>query len=191
MKPFNNWNDVKATTDRPKLPMGGYICKILDAVIKTTKNGNEMLVISIDIAEGEYKGFYQSEYTSQNREDKYWKGVVRYFLPEEDGSEKDAFTKSRFKAFTNAVEESNPHYHWDWNEGGLKGKFIGMITRNEEWEYEGKTGFTVKPFMLISVDRINKNDFRLPPDKYLNGSAPTIPPIQKNDLPFDDDLPFN
>lgn len=190
MKPFNNWNDVQATTDRPKLPMGGYICTILGAKLKTTRNGSEMLEVSFDITEGEYSNFYRDEYKTQNREDKYWKGVIRYFLPLEDGSEKDDYTKSKFKAFINAVEDSNPKYHWDWDENTLKGKFIGMITRNEEWEYNGKTGFTVKPFLLMSVDRINNHTYTLPADKLLNSSNVAVLPPNDTSGVDDEDLPF-
>jgi len=191
MKPFNNWNDVKATTERQKLPMGGYICKIMEAKIQKTRTGSEMLVISLDIADGDYKDYYANDYRSQNKEDKKWRGVVRYFLPVEDGSEKDAYTKSNFKAFTNAVEDSNLNYHWDWDEEGLKGKFIGMITRNEEWEWNGKTGFSVRPFKLIAAEKIKSGDFTLPNDKYLDGTAPAA---QNNngftDISEADDLPF-
>lgn len=192
MKPFNNWNDVQAPTDRPKLPMGGYICQILGAKEKTTQSGKSMLEVSFDIIEGEYADFYRNDYKMQNREDKYWKGVIRYFLPEEDGSERDNWTKSRFKGFTNAVEESNPNYHWDWNEDGLKGKYIGMVTRNEEWEYNGKTGFTVKPYSFETVEKIKNKTYYIPKDKYLNGEAPaTAPTTQSADYSaIDDDLPF-
>lgn len=196
MKPFNNWNDVQATTERPKLPMGGYVCKILNAEVITTRSGSELLKVSFDIFDGEYKDFYKNDYRSQNSENKYWKGFISYFLPLEDGSEKDNWTKSKFKAFINAVEESNRGYHWDWNESGLKDKSIGMITRNEEWEYEGKTGFRVKPYLFIEVERIKKGNYTLPNDKYLNGDAPA--PATTNTInnsedfsAIDDDLPFD
>jgi hypothetical protein len=194
MKPFNNWNNIQAAGEYKKLPMGGYVCNILKAELKTTRTGSEMLAVNFDIAKGDYKNFYAEDYRSQNREDKYWKGVIRLFLPVEDGSDKDAYTKSRFKAFTNAVEDSNPGYHWDWNEDGLKGKSIGMVTRHEEWEKDGRSGMVVRPFKFVNTETIENGNFTLPADKYINGSAPQS--NSSNTAGFsiiddgDDDIPF-
>lgn len=191
MKPFKNWADVKAPTEFNKLPMGGYLCRIMKAEVTQTRSGDEMLVVNFDITDGEYKDYYANEYRSQQSEDKRWKGVIRYFLPKEDGSEKDAWTKSRFKAFTDALEESNSGYIWEWKEESLKGKKIGMVTRNEEWDYNGKTGFTVRPYNFVTTDKIVKGTYKLPKDKYLNGSAPTAQkPAETEDLLLDSDLPF-
>ena len=66
-----------------------------------------------------------------------------------------------------SFEKSNPGYVFDWNEASLVGKKIGIIFRNEEWEYEGKTGWTVRPFKAISVDSVRNGDFTLPKDKPL------------------------
>lgn len=194
MKPFNNWNDVKAPAARESLPEGGYICVIKDAEVKKTQSGYEMLVVSFDIAEGEYKDFYTNDYRAQQGENKYWGGVIRYFLPREDGTENDNYTKSRFRAFTNALEDSNPGYHWDWDETALKEKKIGMITRNEEWEWNDKSGFKVRPFMFIDIDRIRDNKFSLPKTKYINGGQPAAQAQTQTDFTViddDDDLPFN
>ena len=191
MKPFKNWDDVKAPAEFNKLPMGGYLCRIMEAEVTQTRSGDEMLVVNFDITDGEYKDYYANEHRSQQSEDKRWKGVIRYFLPKEDGSEKDAWTKSRFKAFTDALEESNSGYIWEWKEETLKGKKIGMVTRNEEWDYNGKTGFTVRPYNFVTIDKIVKGTYKLPKDKYLNGSAPTTQkPAETEDLLLDSDLPF-
>ena len=46
--------------------------------------------------------------------------------------------------------------------------------RNEEWEYEGKTGWAVRPFRAISVDAVEDGAFTIPKDKFLkNKPAPT------------------
>ena len=60
MKPVNNWDQVKAASDRQQLPKGGYVCRIMNGEIKTyngTKGTFERLEISIDVAEGEFKDF--------------------------------------------------------------------------------------------------------------------------------------
>ena len=86
----NNWNEVQEFTDRPKLPLGAYVCKVRRAVVQSNDFG-EQLCILFDIAEGEFAGFFDSDFKSNTREDKKWKGVLRQFLPRDDGSEKDEY----------------------------------------------------------------------------------------------------
>lgn len=196
MKKINNWENVKAATERVALPVGGYIVNIMGAKV-ASYDGNdggkfEKLEISIDIAEGEFKDFYANDYRNQQSEDKKWKGVLRQYLPKEDGTEKDEWTKSSLKALIGAIEDSNPGYHWDWDETKLKGKKVGCIFRNEEWEYNDKSGFTARPFKFVSVEKIKTGNFRLPKDKLLNNSTATADTSSANgykDIP-DDDLPF-
>lgn len=88
MKKINNWDKQQAVTQREQLPVGGYVAKIMGAEEKQYGFGN-MLWVSIDIAEGEYANYYAEDYRSQDREDKKWHGVVRLFVPKDDGSEKD------------------------------------------------------------------------------------------------------
>ena len=107
MKPVNNWDQVKAASDRQQLPKGGYVCRIMNGEIKTyngTKGTFERLEISIDVAEGEFKDFYATDYRGQNQEDKKWRGVLRLYVPKDDGSDMDEWTKSKLKAATNAVD---------------------------------------------------------------------------------------
>lgn len=197
MRKVNNWENVKAATEKVALPAGGYVVTIMGAKV-ATYNGNdggtfEKLEVSIDIAEGEFKDFYTNDYRSQQSEDKKWKGVLRQYLPKEDGTEKDEWTKSSLKALIGAIEDSNPGYHWDWDETKLKGKKAGCIFRNEEWKFDDKTGFTAKPFKFVSVEKIKTGNYRLPKDKLLNNSKATADTSSANsykDIPDDDDLPF-
>ena len=162
----NNWNEVKEFSDRQKLPLGAYVCKVKQVSIQRNEYG-EQLCILFDIAEGEFSGFYNEEYKSNTRDDKKWKGVLRQFIPKDDGSEKDEWTKSSFKGMTTSFEKSNPGYVWNWDERTLAGKLVGILFRNEEWEYEGKTGWAVRPYRAISVDSVRDETFTLPKDKSL------------------------
>lgn len=171
MKPVNNWDQVKAASDRQQLPKGGYVCRIMNSEIKTyngTKGTFDCLEISIDVSEGEFKDFYAANYRGQNQENKKWRGVLRLYVPNDDGSDMDEWNKSKLKAATNAVEDSNQGYHWDWNEAGLKGKLVGCLIRNEEWEYNGRTGWNTKPFKFVPVSDIKNGKFEIPKDKPLN-----------------------
>ena len=162
----NNWNEVKEFSDRQKLPLGAYVCKVKRATVQANEFG-EQLCILFDIAEGEFSGFYNDDFNANTNANKKWKGVLRQFLPKDDGSEKDEWTKSSFKGMTTSFEKSNPGYVWNWDENSLAGKFVGILFRNEEWEYENKTGWAVRPFRAISIDSVRSGEFTLPKDKPL------------------------
>ena len=162
----NNWNEVKEFNDRQKLPLGAYVCKVKRSAVQANEFG-EQLCIVFDIVEGEFSGFFNDDFKNNNSENKKWKGVLRMFIPKDDGSEKDEWTKRSFKGMVTAFEKSNPGYKWNWDEASLTGKLIGILFRNEEWEYDGKTGWTVRPFRAISVDSVRSGDFTLPKDKPL------------------------
>ena len=162
----NNWNEVQEFTDRPKLPLGAYVCKVKKTVIQSTDYGAQLCVL-FDIVEGQHKGYFYNDFKANQNQDKKWKGVLRQWLPKDDGSEKDEWTKSSFKGMVTSFEKSNPGYQFDWNEASLVGKLIGILFRNEEWEYDGKTGWAVRPFKAISVDSVRSGEFTLPKDKPL------------------------
>ena len=166
----NNWNEVQEFSDRPKLPLGAYVCKVRRAVVQSSEYGEQLCVL-FDIQEGEFKGFFDDDFKANTRTDKKWKGVLRQFIPKDDGSEKDEWTKSSFKGMVTAFEKSNPGYQWNWDEASLSGKVVGILFRNEEWEYENKTGWAVRPFRAISVDSARSGDFTLPKDKPLKNKT--------------------
>lgn len=195
MRAINNWNDIKASTDFTTLPAGGYVCKIQGAKIRTFdgRNGSfERLEVAVDIIEGEYKNYFRRDFDSQNTEDKKWRGVLRLYVPSGDGSDQDNWSAAKLKRFVNNVEDSNPGYHWDWEESKLKGKLVGLTFRREEWEYNGKTGWKTNPFQAYTVEDIRQNKFQSPKDKPLKKSAPALTPSFENavEMEGDDDLPF-
>ena len=195
-----NWDNVQTFSDRPKLPVGAYVCKVKQAVVQSTDYGDQLCVL-FDIVDGEYAGYYESDFTSRQQQDKKWKGILRQFLPKDDGSERDEWTKSSFKGLTTAFENSNRGYQWDWDEKSLVGKKVGIIYRNEEWEYEGRTGWTARPFRATSVDNVADGDFTIPKDKplknRLSDNYNAVPAAQSaqqtgtfETLDDDGDLPF-
>lgn len=191
-----NWDNVQAFSDRPKLPVGAYVCKVKQVAIQSTDYGDQLCIL-FDIADGEYAGFYQDDFDANQRENKKWKGVLRQFLPKDDGSERDEWTKASFKGMVTAFENSNRGYQWNWDEKSLVGKEVGIIFRNEEWEYDGKTGWAVRPFRATSVDSVQDGDYTLPKDKPLKnrpadnyGAAPTTQGSFTTLEDSDGELPF-
>lgn len=175
MRPFKDYETTQTITGSRQLPVGAYICTILKAeekVYNTSKGGEwHKLEISFDIAEGENKGFYADNYRAQTGEDKKWKGVIKLNVPNDDGSEMDAWNKRSFKTNMQAIEESNNGYHWDWNEVQLKNKAVGIVFRSEEWEYNGKNGWHTAAFKFISVADVKSGNFKIPDPKPLKGKT--------------------
>lgn len=196
MKQYNGFdrNDVYRNTER--LPAGGYVIKILEAKEVENDYGRK-LVISFDIAEGEYKDFFASNYRAQVGEDKKWKGTYRVNVPKDDGSEQDGWAKRRFNTLIVDIEESNPGYHWDWDESKLKGKTIGALFNNKEYEFNGRHGFFTNCHSLIPAERIRSGKFEIPADTLLNSNNDVpLPKMDANgfmDIPagIDEELPFH
>lgn len=187
MKQFGGF-EAKKSAAREPLPAGGYVAKILNAE-EVSYDWGSVLLISFDIMEGQYKDFFAKDYKEQDREDKKWRGTYRLSEPKDDGSEKDGWTKRTFGNAIWSVEESNPGYHWDWNEVGLKEKIVGVLFRNREWEMNGNTGWTTECCALASVDDIRQGKYRQPKDKPLKTSGAS----NSNFMPASDnsgDLPF-
>lgn len=194
MKAFKNYDKTQAyTSGGMKLPVGGYVLKILAVKIIDGQNGNsDQMEISYDVAEGDHAEFYKRQYNSQQGEDKKWKGTTRIWLPKDDGTEKDEWTKRRFKTFIVSVEESNDGFHWDWDENKLKGLLVGGVFNDKEWCLNGNTGYFTNLHHFVTVSDIRENNFKIPDPTYLKNrpAAPAdngfvnIPAGAPEELPF-------
>lgn len=171
------------------LPAGGYVAKIMNAEVKEYSWG-EVLVISFDIAEGEYKDFFATQYRENTNEDKKWKGNFRLTVPQESNQYYDS-QKRTFGNCLACIEESNSGYRWDWDEAKLKGKMVGVLFREREWEWDGKSGITTECSAFSSVDDIRNGNFKTPKPKLLNkATANTNNTTDFTEIDGSDDLPF-
>lgn len=184
MKAFNGYKAQKQGGTREILPAGGYVAKILNAEEKRYDWG-DVLLISFDISEGERAGFFNKDYQENANEDKKWRGTYRLPIPKDDGSERDGWTKNTFGGAMWAIEESNPGYAWSWDEKTLKGKTVGVLFRNKEWEMNGNTGWTTECCKLESADDIRNGKFRMPKDKPLknkqSNASDFVPNVEVDD----------
>lgn len=170
MKRLNGYEEAKTYSEQERLPVGGYILKILDVKFQNNSWG-DVIVLSFDVEEGEHKGFYAANYKAQTQEDKKWKGTYRLRVPKDDGSKEDEWTMRRFKTVIVNFEESNPGYHWNWDEQTLKGKFIGALFNNKEYDINGKLGFYTNCHSLVTVEKIRLGKFEIPADTLLKNKA--------------------
>ena len=184
---FGDYDKVKGYSDAERLPKGGYVLKVLAA---ETKQGNygDYIEVNFDIEEGDYYHYYANE-------DKKWRGKYLLNVPKDDGSEQDGWAKRKFKTFTTALEDSNPGYHFDWDETKFKGKLFGGLFHEREYEkQDGTVGTSVNVGGVCSVDKIRAGEYKLPKDKPLktNQSYTTasgtdwmgVPEGADNELPF-------
>ena len=58
IRPFNGFNP-SLEKPREMLPVGGYICKIVKAKAEERSDGNQELVIMVEIADGTFANFYR------------------------------------------------------------------------------------------------------------------------------------
>lgn len=192
MKPINNWENIKATGNYESLPAGGYICCIKAVKEGPNKSGiGSHLEIMFEVSEGEYKGFFERDYRSQNREDKFWSGVIYQNVPDET-SPKYEQQAGFFKRFIANVEESNPGYHWNWDEKTLVGRMIGVIFGEREKQSQRGTVYTVTSAdSVVSIKTVRSGNYKIPELRKLAPAVPSFggsgafqPMSQSDDLPF-------
>lgn len=190
MKAFNGLEIKKSVSASEPLPAGGYVAKILNAKVEEYSWG-EVLVISFDIAEGEYKDFFSKQYKDNTREDKKWKGNFRLTVPQESNQ----YFDSQKRTFGNAIwaiEESNPSFRWAWDENALKGKMVGVLFRNFEWSMDdGRSGWSTEACTFVSVEDVRTGNFKQPKDKPLKKKPVNNSPTDEFAVIDDSgDLPF-
>lgn len=172
MKKFKDYDETQSYTESAKLPVGGYVVKVQNVRFEEGTNGNsDRLILAVDVSDGEYKDFYKKQYESQTGEDKKWKGTFTIYCPKDDGSEKDNWTKRRFKTIMEHIEESNPGYSWNWDENTLKGKLFGAIVGEIHTIIDGKNIEYNAIRFTNTVENIKKGNFRLPDPQYKNGAS--------------------
>lgn len=205
MKKLSGYEKAQAYSDAERLPVGGYVLKILEAVEQdnSDKGWNNQLILSFDIAEGERKGFFAANYKAQTGEDKKWKGVYRLRIPKDDGSEQDNWAMRRFKTIMNAFEDSNKGYHFDWDEEKLKGLLIGALFNNKEYSFDdgngnNRHGFFTNCHSLVTVEKIRSGKFEIPADTLLknngqrgNGQSGVGTDFMQIPDGIDEELPFS
>ncbi|MEG2374960.1 MAG: hypothetical protein RSB43_11220 [Niameybacter sp.] len=187
MKKFDLYDKTSVMKHKEQLPVGGYACKVMEVKEIEYSWGN-VIVVSFDIAEGQYKDFYKNDYQDQEDGKKKWRGTYRLNIPNGKNPKADEYNASQFKSFIYAVEQSNSGYQWSWDEKTLKGKKVGLVFGEEEWEMDGRRGITVRPRYATKTEGVE--DAKVPKLKALKGGG-TYTQTPTNSTEEDgDDLPF-
>jgi hypothetical protein len=191
MQKPKDFDTAKAFGEFEQLPPGGYVCKIIGVEEVTSQKGSPMIKIAVDIAEGPQKDWYNDIYKNDTREFKKWpaSGIIYQVVENRDGS-----TNGYFKAFVDAVVESNNNFMVEWGDkfaACFKGKLVGVIFAKEEYQRDdGERRWTVKPQQgYKTVKDIRKGNFKVPEDKPL--TAPSGEPLPAGfSAVTDEDIPF-
>ena len=188
MKRISGYDKIQESGSFKKLPVGGYVVKILSAIDVPEK---EYLRLSFDIAEGPNKGFFAEEYKNNTREDKKWPNAGTFVRSYKEKA------LPMMKGFTTAVEKSNKNYTWNFDESTLKGKLVGLVIGEEEYvNSSGKMRTRTYVNAVRSVDVIREGKFEVPELKKLSAdkvaaSAPAASQPFQNPFDNDDAAPFD
>lgn len=150
MEKPEGYDEAQSFGEFETLPAGGYKCVIKKVTCEKTQAGKEFLKIGFDIAEGQYKDFYQRKFNADTRENKKWSGIWAVFTA---GYEPKT-TNSKFKGLITSVEKSNTNFKFDFDEQKLVNKKIGIVFREEDFigtDNQIHTG--IKPFFAVSYDK--------------------------------------
>ena len=193
----NDWDTMegKEFGENENLPAGVYKCRIMSAYSQTSKSGNEMLVLELDIVEGEHEGHF-AKLADVNEKLLF---QCRYYQLTEGNSAKF------YKGLINCIEQSNPGYKWDFEPSSLKGKLCCGAFGKEQYvsNKDGSLQWSTRLTRVTSLENMEAGLVQIPKDKYVDGQAastspppptyttPTSPDFYETDETLDDDdLPF-
>lgn len=181
MRPIDNFDSVTPSfggEGKKEIP-GGYIVKI--TYVEDVKE-KEYLRVEWDYTDGEMAGTHKECYDNYG----FWPApMFRSYKQKAAGM---------FKAFISSVEKSNEGFVWNWDEKALVGKWVGVVTREEEYTSnsgELKTRIIVDR-VLPAVDIMNGN-YTVLPTKRKEASnrsnavvdmTATATSIKEEDIPF-------
>ena len=192
MKAISNFRSEPAKSAYPMLPNGLYIAQIKG--VKVEEEGpDQRMTIRLDIAEGEYAGYYTKRYKADQErggqfEIKYKGDFVLYAVDEKNTARK--FPQSDIKKFNGsmwAIEQSNPGYRWEWDERTLAGKLVGINVR--QGTYNGIEYTNIG--RLESIPEIKAGKVKVMKDAEPRGSASTTEAAGDGfNMVVDEDVPF-
>lgn len=196
MKPIEGFKAEQNSASFPMLPKGLYTAKIMGAKVEGNAP-DQRLIIRLDISEGEFIGYYSRRYKAdQARGSQYtvkYKGDYVLQVPDKSNPNRQKYEWQydqdvrTFSGAIWAIEQSNPGYHWDWNEDGLKGKSVGINVC--EGTYNGNPYTRIG--RLESLEEMKAGKVKVMKDMKPRGdaqpaqSAPeTFTRVDEEDIPF-------
>lgn len=186
--PSYNKNNRKKHFEQ--LPRGAYVCKIKHIEEAQSKKGSNMIKVFFDIAEGEYKDFYEKQYKENTNEDKKWSyDATTYLIIPYDGCA--PFITNNWDTFWANVEDSNNGYIFTGDEKSVVGKTFGGVFRTEQTEANNGNIYdhTRLAYTCVSQEVRDGKITKLPKDKLIGAEGSpedftTVPADSAEDLPW-------
>lgn len=159
-----------------KLPAGGYVCSIFNAEVTLSKAGNPMLVLYLDIIEGEFARHFRNAFdrVRGSRPEIKWdnSGVYRQLIFDKSGK-----VPSFFKGLLTCIENSNSAFHFNprtFDAQILRGCLVGFVFAEEEYKKtDGSVGTRTFAKFPKLVDDIRNGNFTVPDTKKLPAQTPS------------------
>ena len=187
MEKVQGYDEAQAITgEYERLNAGGYICKIISAKEEKSKSGKRMLVLALDIAEGDKKDFFRNRFNDNSNPDKKWPAgaIYRQML---EGEKAAGF----LKGLMTSLEACNDGFKWDWDEKKLANLKCGAIFGEEEYEkMDGSVGTTTKVKFIRTIKAIQDGNFKVPELKKLPEKGEAFEDFVNSVTSDNDDLPF-
>lgn len=158
-----NWENVEEGGKR--LLPGGYVCKITGVEDEPTSASGykfeEQLELWFDIAEGDFAGMFDEQFKKSG----FWPWRAKF--RQSYKSFRDGRPNSFFKGMLNRFEESNPGFKFNNDENAFKGKLIGLVISEREYETrDGNIGIAYD-YEIKNVEDIRSGNYEVPPKKLL------------------------
>lgn len=189
------WDNVPANDYVENIKPGGHYLQLLGAEECQGKGANGLwqgLRLYFDCHVTDYQaGAIRKKYELSKSfdKDRKWPAVGSkiIYLPLKD----DPKSGRNLKAFINALEASNDGFKYDWSKDfqqQIKDKTIGGVFRDEEYSFDGKSGFSPKLLYFISASAVP--DAEKPEPKYFEHKEEKEKPeetatVDDTALPFD------
>lgn len=187
MEKIKGYDEAKAITgEYERLEAGGYICKIISAKEEKAKSGKRMLVLALDIVEGDKKDFFRNRFNENTSPEKKWPAgaIYRQML---EGEKAAGF----LKGLMTSLETSNEGFKWNWDEKKLADLKCGAIFGEEEYQkMDGSVGTSTKVKFIRTVKAIQDGNFKVPELKKLPQKGEAFEDFVNSVTSDNDDLPF-
>lgn len=195
MKKPGNYEETQAGGDFIPVELGGHYAIIKNVSERETKNGDPMIVVSIDFDKKDAQaGYFTDQFKKDVRPDKkYPNQAVNYITTEYGGACTKSF-KSFMKAFTDSNNIKEDAVKWDDSFAAqFKNKKIGVVYGNVEEEYNGEVKMRRKIRWFCDYAKVPAQN--VPNDKLLDNKSiksatdenefVNVPEGTDEEIPFD------
>ena len=184
--PAYNKANRKKSFSFETLPKNAYVVKIVSAKEDVRSDtGGPCVKIAFDIAEGDYKGFYDKQYKQMkaNSEDASWPYDAVFSLTVPTDTTPD-YIRENYDTFFADLEDSNDGFVFDGNTKKLTNKLIGGKFRIKQTEKNGTVQDHTELYWTCVAEDVRQGKAgKLPNDKLI-GSAPKATASKTDDDGF-------